>query len=574
MSIRDGAAPAPAPARVPAGRARLRAHPGLVAACALLPGAEAVVLVALGLRGSVPLAPAVTATAPYGVFHDLRFLLVYHSSWWSAAAGTVGLLAWRTTVEVALDRLAWPRDLPPPRFGDMLGKGAGFVAFAALVLTPPAALLCGMALAPVSYLFFGAIPVVVAFAALTPHGGLTTWWSRPPPARTVAWSLLTFGMLTAGGMVLAAAPTWATPLLAAGCGVGNAWVRLGVVTAVANHRLRRALPLVPISMVVLAALAIAGTTGTVRLLNAERHTRQQASLPAGAKAHPVLLVSGYGTRWNGRPPPPLAPGLSVTRFSYAGSTPDGRPLPFPAGATDQPLDAVVRLLAHQVEALHRATGKPVAIVSESEGALAAQVYLATHPGAPVDRLMLLSPLTSPGRTYFPPAGIDGWGVATGTTLTGISAAVGRITPLHVPADNSFVRSIADHAPALRGLSRCPPPGVAAAALVPLADAVATPYATRTAIPVGVVAGLHGELVDDGDTARTVAVFVETGRLPAGAARRQLARILRASTAAWQVPPLKPSLVPRWQAEEVSGCASVTGALDAWLGRPRPAGARP
>ncbi|HEX6471255.1 MAG TPA: hypothetical protein VF069_19295 [Streptosporangiaceae bacterium] len=571
MSVRDdrssrsaggGAEPA-------APRARSRAHPGLVAVCVVLPGVEAVVLLTLGLRGSVPLAPAVTATAPYGVFHDLRFLLVYHSSWWSAVAGTLGLLAWRTTVEVVLDRLAWPRDLPPPRLRDMLGKGAGFVAFATLVLTPPTALLCGMALAPVSYLFFGAIPVVVAFAALTPHGGLTTWWSRPPPARTVVWSLLAFGMLTAGGMVLAAAPAWATPLLAAGCGAGNAWARLGVVTAVANHRLRRALPLVPISMVVLIALAIAGTTGAVRLLNAERHTRQQARLPAGAGPHPVLLVSGYGTRWSGRPPAPLAPGLPVTRFSYAGEARDGRPLPFPTGATDQPLDGVVRLLARQVEVLHRRTGRPVAIVSESEGALAAQVYLATHPGAPVDRLMLLSPLTSPGRAYFPPAGIDGWGVATGTALAGISAAVGRTTPLHVPADNAFVRSIADHAPALRALSRCPPPGVATAALVPLADAVATPYATRTTIPVGVVAGLHGELVDDGDTARTVAVFVATGRLPAGAARSQMARIVRAATAAWQVPPLKPSLVPRWHAEEVSGCTSVTATLGAWISRPGP-----
>ena len=371
-------------ASAPALRARLRAHPGLVAACVLLPGAEAIVLLSLGLRGSVPLAPAVTAPAPYGVFHDLRFLLVYHSSWGVAAAGVLTLLAWRTVVEAVLDLLAWPRDVPRPPLRRLLGRGAVFVAFSMVLLTVPAALLCGMALAPVSYLFFGAIPVVVIVAALTPHGGLTTWWSRPPPARTVAWSLLTFLTLTVEGMALAAAPGWTTPLLAAGCGLFNAWARLGIVTAVANHRLRRALPLVPISIVVLAALVVASTTAAVRLMNAARHTRQQARLPAGAQAHPTLLITGFGTRWDGRPPSSLAPGLSVTRFSYAGQAPDGRPLPFAMSATNQPLDSVVRLLADQVDALHRRTGKPVALLSASEGALAAQVYLATHPRAPVE----------------------------------------------------------------------------------------------------------------------------------------------------------------------------------------------
>jgi hypothetical protein len=546
--------------------ARLRAHAGLVVVCMLLPGVEALVLVGLGLRGTVPLAPAVTAPAPFGVFHDLRFLLVYHSSWGAAAAGALTLLAWRTVVEAGLDLLAWPRDVPRPRLKSLLGKSVSFVAFSMVLLTVPAALLCGMALAPVSYLFFGAIPVVVIVAALTPHGGLTTWWSRPPPIRTVAWSLLTFLTLTVEGTALAAVPAWMTVVLAAGCGMFNAWARLGIVTVIANHRRRRALPLVPISIVVVAALAVAGTTSAVRLLNAARHTREQARLPAGAPAHPALLISGYGTHWDGRPPPPLAPGLSITRFSYVGRTRAGQPLPFPADATDQPLDTVVRLLADQVAALHRRTGKPVALVSASEGALAAQAYLAAYPGAPVDRLMLLSPLTSPGRTYFPPAGSDGWGVATGTALTGISAAVGHTTPLHVAADNAFVRSLADHAPALRALSRCPPHGVATAALVPLADAVATPYGARSPIPIGVVAGLHGELVDHGDTARTVAVFVQTGRLPAAPARAQLVRFVRAATAAWQVPPLKSSLVPRWRAENVSGCDSATAALRDWLAR--------
>jgi hypothetical protein len=461
------------------------AHGGLVAACVLLPLAETTLLLALGLRGAVPTAPAVTAPAPYGVFHDLRFLLVYHSSWAMAAAGTLALLVWRTLVEGALDRLAWPRDLPRPRFRELLGKGAVFTAVSMLLLTPATALLCGMALAPVSYLFLAAIPVVVIIAALLPHGGVTTWWSRPPPARAVAWSLLTFAALTAAGMLLAAAPTWAVPLPVAACGLFNAWARQGIANAIASYRPRRALPLVPASFVLLSGLVVVGTTGAVRLLDATHHTSRQVHELAGPHAHPVLLITGYGTRWDGRPPPALAPGLSVTRFSYTGLTSNGRPRPFPASATDQPLNAVVRLLSDQVDALHRGSGQPVALVGSSEGSLAAQV--------------------------------------------------------------------------------CPPRGVPTAALVPLADAVATPYSAHTAIPVGVVARLHGVLLDDGDAARTVALFLETGRPPALSTRVKTARLVQAAAAAWQVPSLKASLVPPWRGEQVYGCTSMTESLRTWLG---------
>ena len=46
----------------------------------------------------------------------------------------------------------------------------------------------------------------------------------------------------------------------------------------------------------------------------------------------------------------------------------------------------------------------------------AQVYLAATPRAPVDAVVLLSPLAEPGRVFYPPRGDEGWGVATGTMI--------------------------------------------------------------------------------------------------------------------------------------------------------------
>ena len=45
---------------------------------------------------------------------------------------------------------------------------------------------------------------------------------------------------------------------------------------------------------------------------------------------------------------------------------------------------------------HRATGRRLTLVAESEGALLAKAYLAATPGAPVANLVILSPLLEPG----------------------------------------------------------------------------------------------------------------------------------------------------------------------------------
>ena len=68
----------------------------LVGLAAALPLIEAVVLLALGLRSGMVLAPQASALGPFGVFHDLRWLFVFHGSVWAFVDGLIAgvLIAW------------------------------------------------------------------------------------------------------------------------------------------------------------------------------------------------------------------------------------------------------------------------------------------------------------------------------------------------------------------------------------------------------------------------------------------------------------------------------------------------
>src|SRR5437879_8471394 len=85
---------------------RLRSHWRLVAASMAGVVAEAVLLWALGLRASIAVAPQVSAPAPFGVFHDLRWLLVFTRSWMSYAWATVVMIAVRSALTASFARLA------------------------------------------------------------------------------------------------------------------------------------------------------------------------------------------------------------------------------------------------------------------------------------------------------------------------------------------------------------------------------------------------------------------------------------------------------------------------------------
>ncbi|HKB29960.1 MAG TPA: hypothetical protein VKD26_03915 [Streptosporangiaceae bacterium] len=548
-----------APGRGPLLRSRI----GLAALCAGLPGIEAVVLIAVGLRGSVPLAPGVTAPAPYGVYHDLRFLLIYHSSWAAFAVEAAVMLVWRSALDCGLILLAWPAGQPRPAAGAVWRRTATFTLVSAVLLAPSAASVSAMDVMPVSDLFLAGMPVAVVIAVLTTHGSVTPWWRRLPPWRAAAWSLGTFAAITAGGAAAAAVPVWAAPLAVTVTGLFSARAYAGIVRASATQRASMPIPLAPIGLAATAGILVVSITFGVRPSDTAGRVTYQVSSDA-TQGPTVLLVGGFHSSWNGSVPAPIGPGLPVERFSYRGLDADGYPLSYLPQVTQQPLRTTVRLLARQVGTIHRRTGEQVAIVADSEGSLAVETYLATVPDAPVSKIVLLDPLIDPGRGYYPPANDEGWGVVTGAILRALGAAIGAATPLHIYADGPFIRSVDDHGPVLRNLLTCPPPGVKEAVLLSLADAVASPFAAQVAAPAGVVLKLHGFLLDDAAATQAIDDFLATGRFPLNPRRAAADQLVRAAAAAWQAPPLAPSLVPQWRGEPVSGCAAKRRALAQWL----------
>jgi hypothetical protein len=290
--------------------------------------------------------------------------------------------------------------------------------------------------------------------------------------------------------------------------------------------------------------------------------------PTIAAGEPVLLASGFDTVWRGDDRP-LIPGPFVERrFSYRGLGPDGEPLPYTAGDTHQSLAALGRLMSIQVEDLARRSGRPVSIVAESEGSLVAKTYLLGSPGAPVDQLVLLSPLVEPARVYYPPASQEGWGVGTGWMLRWLTAALRHLSPVDVSTTTPLFRSMVDEAPAIRDVLACPITGVRQLALFPLADAVAAPHPTSVGIPSVEIPAFHGGLLANRAAGRTIAVQLEGRRAPRFARWSMTERVLRAAGAVWQVPVLPLTLNPAWREPvDAPSCSAMAERLTVALRAP-------
>ena len=215
--------------------ARLRDHPSLLVVSAVLPALEAALIVSLGPGSAAPLAPQVVAPAPYGVFHDLRWLLVYHWSWFAFGFLAVAMIVVRAAIDASLVRAAWPRALAPPGLGDAFRQAVRFTALQALVLLPFAVLTFAMAVTSLSWLFFVAVPVLVMVAVLVHQGDVTPqWWRDRPSSTTVAATLAAFAMLSVAGAVVVAVPRGVAPVVAAIAGIAMAWCRLRIVRSLAS----------------------------------------------------------------------------------------------------------------------------------------------------------------------------------------------------------------------------------------------------------------------------------------------------------------------------------------------------
>jgi hypothetical protein len=505
-----------------------------------LPVLEAAAGLIWHVDGTAALAPQTSAPAPFGVFHDLRWLLVYNRSWAMFAVGVVALVVERSLLTALFVRAAWPggaHSPERPEFREALRWSVPFTVIALLVLAPWALLLFGMAVVSLSWLFFTAVPPALAVAVLLHHGAAgDRWWRSAPPLRSVGVMLLTIAALTVGAGVMDAVPAAAKIPVAAATGLFNAWAWCAVVRRVVTRPAPRPLrPVAPVGIAVVLVVVLGGAALGFSAVTSRHKTPSSGRSVPGAR--PVLVVTGFESQWDGTPGSDLGGGFDEERFSYRGLDAGGRPLPYDGHDTEQSLPHLEMLMATQVAALHQQSGRPVALVAESEGSFVAKAYLVDHPAAPVDLLVMLSPLAHTGSAVYPPQGADGWGLASSWALNGITALMGAVSPFSLSPHTPLLQSFADRGHELSELMGCGLPGVRQVAIAPVADAVTGPEIPSGAVAVRVVPAFHGGLLGDPAVRAKVRTVLHGGDAPAASGWAGAARVFSAATAAWRVPAL-------------------------------------
>lgn len=536
----------------PAPRRRSDTVRRLVALLALTAGpaaAEAVALRAGGLGASVALAPQASAVSPLGVFHDLRWIFVYHDSWLAFAAELLAGVAVRSALVTAIVVAAWPADRPRPPARVLWRDNVAFTALAVVVLAPWAAVTVMAAVTSLSWFLAGALAPVLLLAAFLQRGGVTgRWWRGLPSPAALGWAAGGVVAVTAGGVVLAGAPGWWSVPVAALLGGLNGALWLGLVrTAVVERPALHRVPVTPVVMALalgslpaMSGLAPAGSAA------AARPTPPLVARGSPAPAQAVMYVAGYDSIYSG-----ASPGDVTTMFSYTGVDGRGRPLPYTAAATHQSLTLSARRVAAQVAALHRSTGRRVALIAQSEGTLVVRAYLDTLPHPDVEAVVLLSPLLRPSLVYYPPRSRQGWGVATGWQLRAVAAVVRATSGARLSADEPFLRSLLDDGGLYRHHMLRRVPDVRMVAFVSTDTAIADPPAPdRPGITVVQVPGLHGELYNRPDVRRRIIAFL--GHDDPSAVSVGYYPLVQRAAAAWQAPPLCPALNPVWRARGDAG----------------------
>ena len=159
---------------------------------------EAVLIDLFGPGPARALAPQASALGPFGVFHDLRWLLVYHWSWIFFIFELAVAIVVRGAIIGFFVREAWPEGVPRPSARAAIVRGIVFTAGAVVVLAPWAIIMFAQAVIPVSWFFFAAIPPFLIIAVLIDHASVSSWLRRPP-MRVFGLVLLSFFVLSIGG---------------------------------------------------------------------------------------------------------------------------------------------------------------------------------------------------------------------------------------------------------------------------------------------------------------------------------------------------------------------------------------
>jgi hypothetical protein len=558
---------------IPAGRSmpaeRFVRHRGLIVLAVGGACAQACLLTAAA-PGARPLAPQITAIPPLAVFCDLRWLFGYNRSWYGFAFTCVALVLARAAVSTLLVRLAWPRQLPSPRWGATFVRFAVFTMVASVLLSPVVTLLFGVALLPFSWPFLAALPAMLLILIPLAHGGLLgSWWRTLPPARAVGWLLASFVALSLAAAAIARVPAVAAVAVAGLAGLVNARAWYGLAAAVTREeatsssawrddpRWRRAARALPAPVSPLAATAaLALLVGTTRLVFVLVGT---TPVPGGPGAIPtkaavlaassapsgpgggapgrltsaVLVIPGFGSSccYPSESRNLIGPAALVRPFSYLGLDTEGRPLPYGLDATDLPLPLLGDRIARQVWQLHEETGRPVDIVAESEGTLGVYAMLARHPGVPVASVVLLSPIVDPGQIRS--TGQYGDPVS-GDALSELVKMAGALSPFGEAGAGRLIDSVRSDGAAYAAAAVRNGQRIRWLAVVPLADALTLPVCDLPSNVI-VVPALHGSLLGDPAVDRMAHRFLSNQQVAGPQPLRDTAEVIAAAATAWRMP---------------------------------------
>ncbi|MFU8876163.1 esterase/lipase family protein [Micromonospora sp. SL4-19] len=421
-------------------------------------------------------------------------------------------------------------------------------------MLPWAALSVALSATSLSWFFVGDVGPVFVLALVMQRAGLVpTWWQGIPPLAGALWAALAFLVMTIASVLVSTAPDPFSIVLAGVAGAVNAWLWRRLLAAVLTARVRPVR--VPAAVLVAVALVIgiapAGFLGRAAVRDAQQPPSPLPSRHDGNPPQALIFVGGFDSVGDGGSSDSgqqAADRIPFELFSYAGLDEQGRPLPYRAEQTQQSLERSAELLDAQVTAVHSRTGKPVALLGDSEGTLVVRAYLQTRPHPAVVAAILLSPLPNPAVASYPPPGAQhGWGLAAGAQLRAIMAVVRWSSGLQIDTDAPFLRSVLNNPQRYRDQMFCPVPGTRLVAFVPLDAALAGRPGSPIEVPFVLVDSAHGGAYDSNEVQRQIVAFLHGEALPtAGAA---VYRILRAAAAAWQAPPLRLALVASGSAED-------------------------
>ncbi|HET8701254.1 MAG TPA: hypothetical protein VFL97_06265 [Nitrococcus sp.] len=523
--------------------------------------AEAIVLQALGFVSALPLAPQLSAPAPFGVFHDVRWVWTYAWSWPSVAWQLIALLVFRSLFDTLLIAAAWPHGTARrPSFATLWRRSAFYVAAAIVIMSPWATLTFAAGALSFGWFMLAAIIASILIALVMPHGIITgEWWRRIAPWRTMPYIIAAWVALMLEALAITFSPPWFTVVIAAAGGAINAllWRRI-VVSVVEAGAPRYTIPVTPLAVTAIIGVFIAGGAyvyGTSRHSGNPKATANAGQLARisnignySATSQPaIIFVSGFGSRYDGRPRQLLGPLASVWYYSYNGLGADGRPRPYAPEDTHQSLAKSARLLAQQVERLHEVTSHLVTVIAESEGTMVARMYFAKYANPPVDRYIQSSPLIRPSRVYYPPAGQDGFGLVAGWEIREILRLAQLENPtFSIHADLPFLRSMVDQAPLLRDQTLCPIPGVKTFMFLPLEAAMMAERGALSRIRWAALPGWHATLLSRGTVQSDIHHLLQTGKLPHRPGWAFGFQLIRGAATAWQSPAL-PLRFPPWRA---------------------------